>query len=235
MNQKYFLLTYLIALFCFDTNAMADVKLETVSVSHYIWRGFNVTNNKPAFQPSLTFKENKTGISVNIWNSTGFNRDQTRSADEWDITLSYSKVVSKIIEISGGYIHYNYPNVNIPNDSYEFNLGFALSTVLAPSVKVYYDANMGRGVYVAGSIAQKISTLPVVAGAVIGYNDGMFIQGSGMTDITLSLSGNFPLPNKNVYIISSLNYMICPGYMQGKNGLSHENVFWGTIGLGISY
>lgn len=235
MKRKNFLLAYFIVLCCAQTNVPAAVKIENVFVSDYFWRGFDITNEKPAFQPSLTLKEERTGICFCIWNSTGLNRQRTKKVDEWDFILSYSRVVSNKVEISSGYIHYNFPNGNLPNVTHEFNLGFSVNTLFSPALKVYYDVKMGTGVYVIGSVSQKIINLPLFAGAAIGYNRKMFIKYSGISDVTFSLSGNVPLKYRNIYFLPSINYTIIPKNMQGKNGLSEQNEFWSAIGFGISF
>lgn len=235
MTKKYLFLTVFIILCCLGTNGSTAVKIENVFVSVYIWRGFDITNDSPAFQPSLTLKEEKTGIGFCVWNSTGLDRKRTKKVDEWDFILSYSKVVSNIGELSSGYIHYNFPNGNLPNVTHEFVLGFSLNTLFSPAIKLYYDVKIGTGIYVIGSVSQKILNLPLFAGAAIGYNRKMYIMDSGISDVTFSLSGNVPLNCKYIFFSPSVNYTIIPRYMQGNYGLSKHNKFWGTIGFGILF
>ena len=45
------------------------VDFDATWVSKYIWRGFDLLDDKAAFQPSINFDLFNSGFSVNVWSS----------------------------------------------------------------------------------------------------------------------------------------------------------------------
>ncbi len=216
--------------------AQTTISIDNAVVSRYIWRGFDLTaNNNAATQPSVTFTDERTGIYFNFWNSTGFNRDKTSGADEWDFSAGYSKSLSSLVEVSVGYIYYTFPNLPGPNISHEFNAGLSLGTLLSPSVTAYYDAELGTGFYLLGSVEQGLGRLPVTLGIAAGYNSEMFINDSGISDVTFLAAFEISLPYENAYLSPGIYYTLIPEGMRGKGGLSNENELWFSVGFGYTF
>ena len=97
MNRKLILFLTITLTFITFSSTFAGITFENVFVSRYIWRGFDLTDNKPCMQPSITFHDERTGLSLNFWNSTGIDRDKTKGADEWDFSIGYSKNISNVV------------------------------------------------------------------------------------------------------------------------------------------
>jgi hypothetical protein len=83
--------------------------------SKYIWRGFDVYNDKSAVQPSLDLDLFGTGLGVNVMghraNSSGY-----ENAERWDYTLYYQNGLFQdeayAMMYRLGWVYYNYPDLN---------------------------------------------------------------------------------------------------------------------------
>ena len=81
----------------------------------YIWRGFDVYNDKSAVQPSLDLDLFGTGLGVNVMghraNSSGY-----EAAERWDYTLYYQNMVlpdeAYALMYRLGWVYYNFPQGN---------------------------------------------------------------------------------------------------------------------------
>jgi len=81
--------------------------------SKYIWRGFDVYDDKSAIQPSIDLDLYGTGFGINIMahraNSSGF-----ENAERWDYTLYYQNSLFEgeayQTNYRLGYVYYNYPD-----------------------------------------------------------------------------------------------------------------------------
>ena len=87
--------------------------------SKYVWRGFDVYNDKSAVQPSLDLDLFGTGLGVNVMghraNSSGY-----EGAERWDYTLYYQNGQfmdeAYALMYRLGWVYYNYPLHN-PEDA----------------------------------------------------------------------------------------------------------------------
>jgi hypothetical protein len=83
--------------------------------SKYIWRGFDVYNDKSAVQPSLDLDLFGTGLGVNMMghraNSSGY-----EGSERWDYTLYYQNMLcpeeTYAMMYRLGWVYYNYPQHN---------------------------------------------------------------------------------------------------------------------------
>ena len=79
----------------------------------YVWRGFDVYDDKSAIQPSLDLDLFGTGLGVNVMghraNSSGY-----EAAERWDYTLYYQNMLcpdqASAIMYRLGWVYYNYPH-----------------------------------------------------------------------------------------------------------------------------
>lgn len=55
--------------------AKLGIEFDAAWVSKYIWRGFDLYDDRAAFQPSIDFDLFGTGFSVNVWGSTACSHD----------------------------------------------------------------------------------------------------------------------------------------------------------------
>ena len=83
--------------------------------SKYVWRGFDVYNDKSAMQPSLDLDLFGSGFGINMMghraNSSGF-----EGSERWDYTLYYQNMVcpeeTYAMMYRLGWVYYNYPQHN---------------------------------------------------------------------------------------------------------------------------
>jgi hypothetical protein len=164
-------------------------------VSRYIWRGFDLLpDNHAAIQPSLTFELGKGGFSLNIWSSFALaHREVFKYSDEIDVTISYAFKMPEGWELNAGFINYCYWFANNfkfkGNTSQEVYATAAMTDLpLSPSLSVYYDFNLGSGLYVTlgGSHELKVNEkIGIEAGGLIGFNNRQYIDKTGFSDIDL--------------------------------------------------
>ncbi len=175
--------------------ALKAVDFEFSLVSRYIWRGFDLLpQNKPAFQPSLTFALGESGFSINLWSSFSLaERRLYRELDEIDLTLQYEKEFSRDLALTFGLVHYGYyfarPFSLRYNTTQELFLTLGLNGLpLAPQLSIFYDFNLGDGFYGQLEMVQNSALRPGLAlqyGARLGYNGGQYGISPGFSDITL--------------------------------------------------
>jgi hypothetical protein len=193
-----------------------EVSGEIALVSRYIWRGFDLLpENKPAVQPYVAVDLGKSGLSVGVWSSFALaNWDAYRGADEVDLSLAYSFKMPEGWEATAGFTNYGYwftPEFTCKNGtSQEFFATLARSDLpLSPKLSVYYDVNLGSGLYATleGSLTEKLGErLSLAAGALIGFNSRQYIERTGFSDIDLYLRA--PLELGRVELTPSFNVMV---------------------------
>ncbi|MCU0276903.1 MAG: hypothetical protein MUF02_08660 [Acidobacteria bacterium] len=185
-------------------------------VSRYIWRGFDLLpDNHMAIQPQFTVDLGKSGFSLNVWSSFALAKwDTFKGANEIDLTLAYTFKTSEKWEVTAGFTHYGYWFA----EDFTFKDGtsqeiFATVTrtdlPLAPTLSVYYDFNLGSGLYatLGGSHELKVSEkVSMELGGLIGFNSRQYIAKSGFSDIDLFVKA--PLTLGRVTLTPSLNVMI---------------------------
>jgi len=185
-------------------------------LSRYVWRGFDLLpDNHAAIQPSFTVDLGASGFSLNFWSSFALaQRDAFKYSDEIDVTLSYDFKMPEGWELSAGLIHYGYWFAN------DFSFKGATSqevyaTVartdlpLSPALSVYYDFNLGSGLYVTFGGSRELELnekLGMELGGLIGFNSRQYIAGTGFSNIDLYVKT--PLALGKLTLIPSLNVMI---------------------------
>ena len=102
--------------------------------SKYVWRGFDVYNDKSAMQPSLDLDLFGSGFGINMMghraNSSGF-----EVAERWDYTLYYQNMVcpeeTYAMMYRLGWVYYNYPQGNSEDaDLQEMHAIFSLPKMI---------------------------------------------------------------------------------------------------------
>ncbi len=115
--------------------------------SNYIWRGQRLSDRTVVqLDTSLAYK----GASVGFW----ANYDtHVGEVTEVDYLATYSFSAGKAgLEL--GYIYYSLEGVN---DTQEFYLSASYDVILAPSLTIYYDFDLGTGAFVTFSIGHSFS------------------------------------------------------------------------------
>jgi hypothetical protein len=185
-------------------------------VSRTIWRGFDLLpDNHAAIQPSLTIDLGKSGFSLNVWSSFALaQRGVFKYSDEIDLTLEYAFKMPEGWALSAGFIHYGYWcaedfkfKTHTSREVYATVTGTDLP--LAPTLSVYYDFNLGSGLYVtlgASHEWQVYEKLAVEVGGLVGFNSRQYIDKTGFSDI--DLYARLPLTAGGLTLTPSLNVMI---------------------------
>lgn len=100
-----------------------DVTLSEDFVSRYIWRGQDLyPDNDAAYQPSIDISVPKllfgSDVSLNVWGSFPLHKGH-ETATELDYTLTFTRSVADVFDISVGYTYFDYPKANAKSDVQE--------------------------------------------------------------------------------------------------------------------
>lgn len=198
-------------------------------VSRYVWRGFDLLpNNHMAVQPSFTVDLGKSGFSLNVWSSFALaQRDDFRYSDEIDPTLSYTFAMPEGWELSAGFNLYGYwfaEDFSFRDaTSQEVFVSIARTDLpLSPSLSVYYDLNLGSGLYVSLAVGHEIrmsDRLRIELGGLIGFNSRQYIDRTGFSHIDLFT--RLPLALGGLTLVPSINLTV--PLMEEVN---EETEFW---------
>lgn len=179
----------------FSINAAADI------TSTYYWRGYDLTDHEPAFQPSLTLTHNASGLSVNLWGSAAMDDGSwTRELDEIDLTVSLDRTLTEGVDVSVGTIVYFYPRLNEEEDSTEevyAGLSFP-SLPLSPSVTYFQDFDLGDGGYLLVGGSHSVGNVTLTADS--GFNFEQYTEKTGFTDLVLGISYDLSLGTSGAYL-----------------------------------
>lgn len=142
----------------------------------YLWRGFDLSGSEPVAQGGfdLTYKN----YSLSYWTNVQLSSDSAEGyksgvATENDLTIDYSRDITELVSISVGNIYYILDGLDDTNELY---LSASLSTILEPTLTVYYDWDEAdeNGLYYTASIGHSfdlMENLSLSVGALVGYND----------------------------------------------------------------
>ena len=185
-------------------------------VSRYVWRGFDLLpDNRPAIQPALDITLGKSGLTFGVWSSFALAKwSEYREANEIDLYLAYKFAMPEGWDLSAGVYLYS----NWFTKRFRFKNGASLEAYatlartdlpLSPELAVYYDFNLGSGLYVTLGGGQQWTLgdkASLEAGGRIGFNSRQYIDRSGFTNIDLTVGT--PLALGWVTLTPSLNVMI---------------------------
>ncbi|MBN1380194.1 MAG: hypothetical protein JXA41_00815 [Deltaproteobacteria bacterium] len=149
------------------------VEIAVTASSGYVWRGYELSRNGIAVQPSMTV--GYQGFSANFWGNldtkpycAGTETGKTYSStwNETDVTLSYTKEMESF-SVGAGYIYYGLGALN-PDaakrlDSQELFLSVGLNTILAPTLTVYKDIGHYHAWYFLLGISHEIALNQMVS------------------------------------------------------------------------
>jgi hypothetical protein len=118
------------------------------AMSQYLWRGYELSRNSVAIQPSVTVAYK--GFSANLWGNLDTRPYFQGAADpnyagtwnETDFTLSYSRTLG-MLNVGGGYIYYALGALNKDGpkraDAQELFVTASVNTLLSPAMTVYKE------------------------------------------------------------------------------------------------
>jgi len=176
------LIVLVLATFVVSAPVMAAIEVEgdvyAGVYNKYLWRGFDLSGNKPVAQGGVDLTSGN--FSLSYWTNMQlktytFDNGKLKSGDatENDIVIDYSRDINDLVSISVGNIYYMLDGLDDTNELY---LTVGLSTILEPSVTVYYDWDEAdeNGLYYTASIGHSfdlMEKLSMSLGALVGYND----------------------------------------------------------------
>lgn len=202
--------------------------------SKYIWRGWDLTpKNKSAVQPGVSYS--KGSMAYGYWSSLAVsNRDELGSLDEFDVYFEYSSSFGETTGYSVGLTYYSW--LNADDFSFDGNTTpepfITVTDSRMPyglSVGLYYDLNLGDGIYVlaSGSHSMNFAERAVDFSLSAGYNGGQWGADAGISDIVFSASSSFAFSFGS--LSPAVYYAIIP---LSVSGISSENEFWFSLGFG---
>lgn len=231
-TKKYALFCILI-FYALTLRINGQEALQLDFTSKYIWRGFDVLDDKPALQPSISF--DLFGLYLNVWGSFALKeRDWLRPLDEIDVTLSYNFQLSDEFSIEAGVIHYGWyweDNFSFKDSTtWELFVSAKLTKLLfAPSITVFHDFKLGKGTYVLlqGEYSLEMRNfITLNFSASLGYNAKMWINTSGFSDLNFGVSS--PIKLGSTTISPFINYTIV--FLESVN---ENNEVWFGISLAL--
>ncbi|MDA8161459.1 MAG: hypothetical protein M0022_00925 [Desulfobacteraceae bacterium] len=122
-------------------------------MSHYIWRGQELSHNSMVIEPSMTI--GYKGFTYNMWGNMDTNRYSGGTKNKWtetDTTISYGKQLG-LFKLNGGYIYYALDSVD---DSQEVFFSAGLDTLLSPTITVYREFAHYPSWYITAAISHSI-------------------------------------------------------------------------------
>ena len=151
------------------------------ALSHYIFRGYELSSHSLVLQPSLTI--NYLGFSANLWSNIDTDEHATQNFtpvttsrghnnyDETDLTLSYTYNIDKLA-LTGGFIYYG---TQYAPETQELFVSGTYDMIAHPTLAIYRDIYHYPGTYFNLSFSQSIpvykdDTLDL--GASFGYEAG---------------------------------------------------------------
>jgi len=187
-----------------ECESPVSFSLDAAVATKYLWRGLVLTDGA-VFQPAgtVSYTDEALGtFSANIWANMDIAdaNDSDWEINEVDYTVSYSNSVD-IFNLEVGHIYYDFPNTDFPGTA-EVYAGVGLDTILAPTLKAFYDYDEAEGWYLLASISHSIdlgNCLSLDLGANLGYMDG------DMGDFYYGGAGS---GFSNVDVIAGLSYAL---------------------------
>jgi uncharacterized protein (TIGR02001 family) len=195
-------------------------------MSSYVWRGFQLSDDKLVIQPSVGI--GYKGFSVNFWSN--YNTD-TEELDETDITLDFSNSVDKI-GYSVGYIFYaldGFPDT----DTQEVYGSVSYDTILSPSVGLYWDYDETESLFVNLAVGHDftVGEYTLSAGASLGY----YFYDNAEDDwqnFEVSLSTSIPA---GLFSIDPMIAYSAGLYEDKSAGFELDDEFYGGVALAYSF
>jgi len=220
------------------SSAFSEITLrpDLTLVSRYIWRGFDtIADDRPAIQPSLTLNFGTTGIWLNLWSAVAM---ADTDFVELDLVMGWDKALFNRVNFSAGAGYFTFPSLpHYPDRNSttpEIYVGISdIFLPLSPAFTLYYDFNLGDGIYATlsfnpcfrlrGKTFEKVFRSIIQIGYTTQYRK-IKVE-SGFSDIHLGISTEFNF--KSMILTPSINYVIVP-----NQSINDENEFW--VGLMIS-
>lgn len=206
------LLTYQPEIKVIEVKANSNFALSALYTTNYIWR--DAVGNYSALQPSASYTFGKTGFSLNFWSSFG-TRYNTNDL-EISVTLSYTFLVTKQLNLSLGVIHYPTSVLASDNNTVFFAKNFS-EFFFAISTPGFLQANLYTYITNKGVIYSNIAvakTLPVGKkynldlNASLGHRIQGFHRHNGFRDANFTVSAPVNTPYVDLGLFASVTYVV---------------------------
>jgi hypothetical protein len=217
-------------------------------LSNYVWRGQKLTNSW-VIQPyvGITYGSFGANICANYDSDSQVDEgDKHGELSETDLTLSYNFSVEKW-NFGLGYIYYALTGFN---DTQEIYFSTSYSTLLNPTLTIYYDYDEGNGAFVVASVSHSIDVYrgsSLKLGASASYNIENKVMGFDEDEEKFSnfyngeVSAGLSIPlTKSISITPKVAYSF-PLSNDAKDALERisndgqQDVFYGGINLAINF
>ncbi len=234
------------------------VTVDTTYTTKYIWRGFDILDDKAAFQPSVNF-DLGNGFSFNVWgslagSSKGDGSKSTVDAEEWDYTLAYSNSInegcSSKTDYTIGWRFYDYPDMASNDaDLQEVFLSVAMPELVGGGVTPHAAfmqmwPSEGSGavhdysgaIYLVGLTygfsLDSAPELPMTFGWDIVYNDGTGADAvdSDWSHMVWSLSTSMTCPMTGASVTPAIYYQ-----NSFEDTVNTEDEFWASISYSFNF
>lgn len=158
----------------FVSTAAAEIEVTgdvyATVASDYLWRGFNV-NPDDDFVGQTGMDLSISSVTLSWW---GNYSEETKTMDEVDYVIDYSKDLTEMVSASVGYIHYQIGGDKVS----EAYVGLGLATILEPSVTFYTTMGDSAGdtegdYFISVGVGHGIEIdekMAVSIGAALGYS-----------------------------------------------------------------
>lgn len=205
--KKFIVIAFVLtlALVSVSTPALAAIEVEGDAYigvyDKYLWRGFDLSGSKSVAQGGIDLTAGN--FTLSYWTNVQLSSDKgegfkSGEATENDFIIDYSRDINDLVSISVGDIYYMLDGLDDTNELY---LTVSLSTILEPSVTVYYDWDEADkdGLYYTVSIGHSfdlMEKLNLGLGALAGYNqESDYAVGdySGWHNYELSVSAEYTI------------------------------------------
>jgi hypothetical protein len=172
--------------------------------SAFVWRGF-VLHDGACLQPDVWLE--LSDFTVTSWLNIRRSIPDDSHLNEHDFSVDYARSAGRIT-LSAGWTNYRFFGREDGHTS-ELYAGASAEVLLQPGVTVYKDIQMGSGTYVSVSAAHR---WPMggraTAGAQVafGYNNHLYIDGAGLSDVAVTLSVSLPVPSARLLLEPRVTY-----------------------------
>src|SRR4030042_3778963 len=89
--------------------------IDVTYLSKYVWRGFDIYNDKSAIQPSVNL-DLGGGVGVSAMGHRANSSGYEMTGERWDYYLHYSNAINpgekNALNYGLGYVYYNYPDMS---------------------------------------------------------------------------------------------------------------------------
>ncbi len=164
--------------------------------SQYIWRGFQA-NSTPSLQPNLWISYR--GFTVSSWSNLARRGPNGQQWTEHDLTVDYSRTLTRKFSWSAGYINYVFPDLASGDVANEFYGGLRYDGKVSAGLKVFQNAGLSTGTYFQGNVGKSFplgETVSLTTSFAVGYNRKMFIPVATFSDAVGSVAVSFPLGSR---------------------------------------